>query len=142
MAECQCDLIIALLLELLRRNQSFHPTERPTVTGQILRPECFMRENVVKEYADGYDLIHGDAGDKPHKLGFCERFVLFKTDTELHTLCKNELGNEVAVIGGLAEPFNAEIISLVVHGLLIIKLFEMDKLAQSEYPEPSLCKTV
>lgn len=69
-----------------------------------------MRENVVKEYADGYDLIHGDAGDKPRKLGFCERFVLFKTDAELHTLCKNEFGNEVSVIGGLAKPFYTEII--------------------------------
>ena len=97
---------------------------------------------MIKEDADGYDLIHGDAGDKSCKLGFCERFVFLKTYTELHALCKNELGNEVAVIGGLAKPFNAEIIGLIIHGLLIIKLFEMDKLAQSEYPEPSLCKTV
>ena len=101
-----------------------------------------MREHVVKEDADGYYLVHGDAGYKSCKLGFCERFVLFKAYAELHTLCKNELGNEVAVIGSLAEPFNAEIISLVVHGLLIIKLFKMDKLAQAEDTKPSLCKMV
>ena len=116
--------------------------EGPAELRKVCWAEGFVCEYVVKKDADGYCLVVGDAGDELTEFGLGLCFVLLDADTELHAFCENIGGNEIAIVGCLAEPVYAGRISAVIHCVGCAAFLKAEHFAETKDAEPSLGKTV